>query len=90
MDVLNPIIGISLSELGDDTIRDFIGEIEVVFLEMRSRDFFLEDIQIFLGRSDEVNRLEMHQFLMDIFYLLDEVYIILVQLGLSVYDGDDT
>ena len=61
----------------------------MVLFEVRILDLVFEERDILLGWSDEINTFEMHQFLPYIFYLLYEVDIILIQLGLSVHDRDD-
>ncbi len=56
---------------------------------MRVGDFLFEELYVVLDGPDEVDGLEVHQFLPDIFDLLDEVDVILVEFGLCVDDGDD-
>ena len=71
-------------------LRDDVGEEEMIFFEMRILKLLSKENDVVFGRSDEVDGFKMHEFFLDIFYLLDKIDIIFIEFRLCVDDGDDT
>jgi hypothetical protein len=62
----------------------------MIFFKVRVLYLFFEEVDVLSSGTNEVDSFEVHEFLLYVLYLLDEVDIVFVELWLGVNDRDYT
>lgn len=90
MEISNLVVKVDFCKVCDIVFSNGVGKKEMVLFEVRVLKLLPEEADIFFGRPDKIDSFEMHYFFLDVLNLLDEVDIIFIEFGLSVYDRDDS
>lgn len=61
----------------------------MVFLEVRTGYFCSDNVDVFFGGTNKVDSFEVHQLLVDILDLLDQINIVFVEFRLRVNYGNN-
>lgn len=72
------------SQFVDHLVGDFIRKEEVVLLEPGLLEFSYDILDIFYGRSDKIEGLEMGESFSGLLSLLNEIDIVFVEFGLCI------